>query len=225
MEADLEAILDGTYQAPAYLEEHLDRRPRVSRRTALSVAGALTASAVAGVTVLGLGSGATPAEAATPKLLAYKSAGDGLSAQGRLAAIADRAAALPDTAGQGKYDHLRYQQWNEDTVVDGEQVTTAVIPQLVDMWVTADGEGKIVNGYGPPQFPDKAQEKAWKALGSPAPGWRRPPWSWAPGPGCGTTGRRRIRGRWRCGCDRGIRRATDRRRPSSRSPTWRRPRC
>ncbi|NUP48888.1 MAG: CU044_5270 family protein [Catenulispora sp.] len=141
--ADLEAILDGTYRPVGEMAEHFDGRRPLSRRATLTLAGAVTVSAVA-VAVFEFGSGTTAAQAATPEALTYKSERDGVGVKARLAAIADRAAAQPDTAGRGSYDHLRYQEWVLASRTDGRQVTSKVVPQQFEQWLTIDGSGKSV---------------------------------------------------------------------------------
>lgn len=172
---DLEAIVGGTYRPPAHLEVELpsDHRWGLSRRATLTMAGALTLSAVAGVATFSLGSGATPAEAATPTVLTISGGKDTVDATSRLIAIAERTAVLPDTAGQGRYEHLRYQQWSLFTRIDGKQVTSAVVPQQTEQWLAADGSGKLIRTFIAPQFSDHAQEQAWKDAGSP--GRNEPP--------------------------------------------------
>ena len=163
----LDAILAGSYQPPAHLEAQSDHRHRLSRRTTLSVAGALTVTAAVGVATFSLGSGATPTAAATPAALTYSAEKNTMDAKSRLNAIADHTATLPDTAGQGRYDHLRYQQWSLFTRIDGDQVASAVVPQQVEQWLAADGSGKLVRTNAAPQFRDHAQEQAWEKAGSP----------------------------------------------------------
>jgi hypothetical protein len=176
--AGLAAILEGDYQPPAYLEAPADRGHRLSRRTTLSLAGAATASVVAGIagiSALSFSSGAGSVEAATPPELAYSGTEETMDAASRLTAIADHTATLPDTTGHGRFDHLRYQQWSLFTRIDGEQVTSAVVPQQTELWLAGDGSGagKLVRTFLTPQFRDGAQERAWQNAGSP--GRHEPP--------------------------------------------------
>lgn len=180
---DPDSILDGTYRAPTHLAHltdltHLDgpvaeRRHQLSRRAALSMGGTLTVAAVTVVATFGVGSGTTHAATATPAALAYSGVRDISDAKSQLAAIADRTAALPDTAGQGRYEHLRYQQWSLFTRIDGNQVRSAVVPQQTEQWLAADGSGKMIRTFVAPVFSDHAQEQAWKDAGSP--GKNQPP--------------------------------------------------
>jgi len=173
--ADLESILDGSYRAPAHLdlEGHAESRHPLSRRATLSMAGTLTVVAVTAIATFGVGSGTTHAATATPAALVYSGVRDISDAKSQLAAIADRTAALPDTTGQGRYDHLRYQQWSLFTRIAGNEVRSAVVPQQTEQWLAADGSGKTVRTYVPPVFTDHAQEQAWKDAGSP--GKNEPP--------------------------------------------------
>lgn len=173
--AGLAAILEGTYRPPAHLEEPAERGHRLSRRATLSIAGAATVSAVAGIAALTFNSGMTPAEAATPPALAYSGEGETMDAKSRLTAIADHTATLSDTAGHGRFDHLRYQQWSLSSRIDGTQVTSAVVPEQTEQWLATDGSGsgKLVRTFITPRFQSRAQERAWKNAGSP--GQNEPP--------------------------------------------------
>ena len=72
--------------------------------------------------------------------------------------LAAGVSALPDDTGRGGYARLRTREWNLFTrVVDGERVTSEVVPQSRESWVAADGSGRIVTSV---ERPGKAVESS-----------------------------------------------------------------
>lgn len=114
----------------------------------------LAVVAIALVAVLPGGAGqaayaATPSELAVLDGSAFAAAGldpTGTAPQ-LLEAIAERAAAVPDDTGAGRYARIRTESWDLFARVDGEQVTSEVVPQATTSWTAADGSGQTVRSY------------------------------------------------------------------------------
>jgi len=91
------------------------------------------------------------AHAATPDRLVVVAsvAAAGLPADGDaesvLNAIATRAAVLPDDTGSGRYARMDSESWALWTRVDGERVTSEVVPVRTTVWTAADGSGRLVS--------------------------------------------------------------------------------
>ena len=112
--------------------------------------GAVAATVLAGVAVVlpsamhgtGLGSG-SQAYAATPPLLSYRPIAGVKDPAALLRQIADRAAALPDDAGRGRYVHMRTSSWSLWTRIGpgDEPVSSRVVPEEIESWTAPDGSG------------------------------------------------------------------------------------
>jgi len=59
--------------------------------------------------------------------------------------IARRTAALPDDTGSGRYAKTVNDGWALWTRVDGEQVSSEVVPETHTTWAAADGSGRSVS--------------------------------------------------------------------------------
>jgi hypothetical protein len=69
--------------------------------------------------------------------------------------------------GAGDTEHLVITSWSLYTQIDGERVTSAVIPQHRESWRNGDDSGRIVERYEEPVFSSEDQRQAWQAAGSP----------------------------------------------------------
>jgi hypothetical protein len=142
--ADLSLILataPGGHLSPA---SHPGQPPVPSRRVLLGSAAviALGGAAVGALSVLDRQSGT--AYAATPEPLAFGRPAEPTDPGAVLAGIAARTAGLPDDTGTGRYAHVETRSWDLFTRIDGQRVTSAVVPQHRDQWLAADGSGRLV---------------------------------------------------------------------------------
>ena len=150
---------------PAEAEVPRAHRRPVNRRWVLAGAGAVAASVVtAGVVLTGLDPAATPAYAATPAPLTYAPTGGSAPAMlERIAVAAQNSAA----AAAGGPEHLVIESWSLHSQVDGERVTSAVVPVLRESWRAANDSGRVVERYGAPVFRSQDEQRAWRQQGSP----------------------------------------------------------
>lgn len=159
-QADLERIT-GTWST-ARTPDTGTRRSTIgpSRRLllaagAVTLTGLLTAALVLGVGVRG---GGPPALAATPTALTVlgpdtlTAAGlaPGMSAAAALGVIADRTERLANDVGTGPYARITTEGWYLNTTVDGETVTSKVVPSRTTTWRAKDGSGRSVTQTLPP---------------------------------------------------------------------------
>ena len=144
-------------------------RPRRRARRVLLVAAVAALLLVVGVVspidIPGVSSRTAVAYQATPEPLVLGDPRSGEAAE-LLATMASRAATSP-TPGSGPYDHLAYEGWYRSTRVDGRVVTSAVLPQVVEVWIGPDGSGRRISAYGAPTLPSPEHERAWRRNGSP----------------------------------------------------------
>jgi len=131
------------------------RLPRRSLSIGLAVAG-LTAVALAASSIVPVGLGGDRlAYAATPDPLvvlndrAFIEAGldPASDAAALLDAVADRTQALADSTGTGPYAKMTNEGWGLNTTIDGERVTSRVVPATVTTWTAPDGSGRRVADY------------------------------------------------------------------------------
>ncbi|GAA4727761.1 hypothetical protein Prum_068200 [Phytohabitans rumicis] len=120
---------------------------------------------VAALTVVLWPSHATSAYAATPPGLNYQP-GPQLPAATVLQQLASAAQAT-DRPGGGTVEYLRIESWDLNASIDGQQVTTAVVPSETQIWRQPDDAAVTIARYGTPWFPDDDAEQAWKANRSP----------------------------------------------------------
>ncbi len=161
--AILSRILDGG-------EDHASRdvpilhRP-ITRRVAL---GAVAAVAVTGSIgyVNGVGGGAQAANAATPPLLVATTSRS-VPAAHVLQTIAARTRELPVQPKPAGYRHFVVQSWALTTRIHNRQVTSAVIPQLRELWIAPDGSSRQISRNLPPTFQTDVQKRAWERSGKP----------------------------------------------------------
>lgn len=100
------------------------------------------------------------AQAATPTPLTYQALPGGSDPRELLEQIAARTARLPDDTGSGPYAHLLSRGWNLFTSVDGRRVTSKVVPQLTESWISADGAGRSVTTIEEPgKRPRRAEQR------------------------------------------------------------------
>jgi hypothetical protein len=156
---DLARILATPRQTPAAAGGPRRRSLRISiprPRLAFTVLAAAVLAVVAiALTAVFPGGGGQAAYAATPGELAvldgaaFAAAGldSAASAPQLLKVIAGRAAAAPDDTGAGRYARIRTESWDLFTRVDGEQVTSEVVPQAMTTWTAADGSGQTTRSY------------------------------------------------------------------------------
>ncbi len=155
------------------------RRWRAARRWLVPAAG--VAAAVVLAVTIGLPGRTTPALAATPPVLRYgqvaatsMSEAQALAHQCLNRQRSERAAPAAFT--------LRWTEWSLNTRVDGQVVTSAVVPVQVSLSRRSDGSARLVRRTAPPQFPDRQSRERWEEAGRPA---ARPvtvaQQQWAPG--------------------------------------------
>jgi hypothetical protein len=148
----------------ADLRHILAQRP--ARRTAARARRwAVGAAALLLVTIAGYQLVPSSAGAATPPIL--RAAGGGGSAASVLVAIADRAVTSAPPARTGGYEHQVIQSWNLWTQVDGERVTSAVVPTRRESWRGPDNSGRVVERNDQPQFPAGSSRWRWLLHGAP----------------------------------------------------------
>jgi hypothetical protein len=133
------------------LQVHIPR-PRLT--FTVLVAAVLAVVAIALTTVFPAGGGraayaATPGELTLLDESAFASAGldSSATAPQLLEVIAERAATAPDDTGAGRYARMQTESWDLFTRVDGEQVTSEVVPQATTSWTAADGSGQTIRSY------------------------------------------------------------------------------
>lgn len=91
--------------------------------------------------------GSDVAFAATPTPLDYVPVA-GIEDTSLLNDIAGRVDNLPDDIGSGPFSYVALQSWHLWTRIDGEQVTSEVIPERRRTWLGIDGSGRIVSAFG-----------------------------------------------------------------------------
>ncbi|BEL05237.1 hypothetical protein Q0Z83_034280 [Actinoplanes sichuanensis] len=134
------------------------RRARPVGRALVAAAAALVLLVIAG---LQFAPQPRPAVAATPPSLRY-SGGSG-SAEQLLTGIATKAAGAPAPDRSGDYEHLVIQSWSLWTQVDGERVTSAIIPSRAESWRRADDSGRRSTAYERAEFTSIGREVLWRA--------------------------------------------------------------
>ncbi|MEU4245406.1 hypothetical protein [Actinoplanes sp. NPDC026619] len=139
------------------------RRGNHRRRLVVGLAGGVAAVIVATAGLIGIESWRSqPAYAATPAPLAITPATTGSFTLAGLARIA---------AGNGDdapgVDHLVIEQWDLNSIIDGQQVNSAVIPARHELWRAPDDRARTVDTYLSPQFPTAADRQTWEDAGSP----------------------------------------------------------
>lgn len=158
---DLSAVLDGRRDHRADVVP--TRAGRATRHRVLGSVAACLALAVA-VTIGLTHSGSTgPQVVATPRLLTLVSSGT--TAPTSLEALAQRVEQLPPTKSGGQT--IRYSEWSLNTAVDGQNITSAVVPQDVELRINPDGSAVLRRTTGTPQFPNARAREAYEQAGSP----------------------------------------------------------
>jgi hypothetical protein len=122
--------------------------------------GAVTAVAV-GLLVI-VGPRQQPAHAGTPDPLPI-SASPG--APVTLDAVA-RAAGKGSTGGSGTVDYLLIDRWDLNSVIDGQDVTSAVFPSRRELWRTIDNQARTIDTFLPPQWGATADRDAFGDTGT-----------------------------------------------------------
>jgi hypothetical protein len=141
-------------------------KPRRSRPVWLVPVAALSMmAALLAVQFNPVGTAAT-AQAATPQLLAY-SAVPG-SAQAVLRALASDVRALPaSAAADGDIRYTRTSAWNLNTRVDGQMVTSVVLPEIRETWRAPDGSGRLRVAPDEPIYPSAEARRDWSSGAPP----------------------------------------------------------
>jgi len=108
------------------------------------------------------------AGAATPAPLSFETL-DGTATQWlrTIAANAVSPGTEPPTV-PAQYAYVETINWDLATRVGGKHVTSAVLPQVRQVWRAADGSGRVRITGGPVQFPDANGQKEWVRAGRPA---------------------------------------------------------
>jgi hypothetical protein len=107
--------------------------------------------------------GAAPAaQAATPPLLAYDPVAG--TAQDALRSLASkvRAVQVPATA-DGDIRYTRISGWNLNTRIDGQLVTSVVLPEVRETWRALDGSGRQRVAPGEPVYPSDDARRDWQS--------------------------------------------------------------
>lgn len=138
--------------------------PRSRRgRWGLVAAGAAAVLGIAVVVGTSLaGGGAQPAYAATPPLLELDQpvSEDAGARLREIAAVAAGSAEQPSSRRGSSWD-----SWSLATRIDGEQVTSAVVPERGALRWSADLSGSLVATAGEPYFPTREHRDAWQESG------------------------------------------------------------
>lgn len=137
---------------------------RSARRWWVTAAG--VAAAVVLAVTFGLPGRTSPAVAATPAMLHYAQAA---TSKGEALALAqeclERQRARRGTATAFT---VGWREWSLATRIDGEQVTSAVVPVRVSLTRRADGSAELVRRTSMPEFPDRVSRERWVEAGRPA---------------------------------------------------------
>lgn len=144
----------------------LSERPH-ARRWWIAATATAAAASVAVALVLAPGGGAGAAQAATPVVLDHATTPGSPDAD--LTALVSRVSELPAEPQFTDSSHqVVSESWSLTTRIDGEQVTSAVVPTRRELTWRADGSGSLVVVTQPPEFPTGASRQAWEDAGSPA---------------------------------------------------------
>lgn len=119
------------------------RRAALVGGIAVIIAGGLLAGGVVTGRDWLPGGSRTIAYAATPRPLSYEPVADALDGPALLREVAARIEQLPDDTGHGRYSYVELRSWHLWTAVDGQRVTSEVVPQQTRTWRAADGSGRI----------------------------------------------------------------------------------
>jgi hypothetical protein len=65
------------------------------------------------------------------------------------------------------FEHIKISAWYLDTMVDGKQVTSLVIPRWTETWRGPDGTGSITTGVSKPLLRTQEDRNRWDRLGRP----------------------------------------------------------
>ena len=74
----------------------------------------------------------------------------------------------PTAPGPGQYQYTSSVEAYTSSVLDGPHPYTDLVPETRQIWIGADGSGRIVESYGQPSFLSPADQAAWVAAGSPS---------------------------------------------------------
>jgi hypothetical protein len=146
-EAEIQPGKERTLDRLATTPATTDARP--VRRRALLTATVATVLAVAGTAVatgmVGLpGSAGSRSYAATPQALELNPMPGSSTLSTTLNGIAEHAEGGNDPYGAAKYQYVKTCSWNLLTAVRGNASTSAIVPQMREIWRAADGSGRIV---------------------------------------------------------------------------------
>lgn len=86
-----------------------------------------------------------PGDAPTPPLLTFVALNEPASAAEILDGLAQRAQEQPDDRGSGRYEYVHTRGWYLSTkqMVDGTVLSSRIEPAERELWVAADGSGRI----------------------------------------------------------------------------------
>ncbi len=154
---------------PAGIDRKLSESPRAEASLARTVAGPTTGQtgpgrrapryvgvlAVAAAVVLAMSLGAVllsgpraaPSYAATPVALSTQDPPATENAAAELKALADRAAGAPDDVGDGDTAEITIKEWSLFTRIDGEQVTSEVVPTQSTTRIESNGTATVTRRY------------------------------------------------------------------------------
>jgi hypothetical protein len=138
---------------------------RARRRWWVPAAGVAAAAAVA--IAFGLPGRTAPAVAATPSMLNYTQVA--ATSKGEAVALAQNCLQRQRSRrGTATAFTVGWREWALSTRIDGEQVTSAVVPLQVSLTREADGSAELVRRTSEPEFPDQASRERWVDAGRPA---------------------------------------------------------
>lgn len=90
----------------------------------------------------------------------------GASELGRLALVAD-SQPPPTAPGPGQYQYTSSVEAYTSSVLDGPHPYTYLLPETRQIWIGADGSGRILETFGTASFLSPQDQAAWQAAGSP----------------------------------------------------------
>ena len=134
------------------------------RITALGASLATIAAAIVTLTIWP--APPKPSQAATPKALDYKIWVAATTATDLLQQAAT-AAQTSDSAKDGTVEYIHTEEWNLNTRIGHDTVTSAVIPNEKQLWRGPHDTAVVIEQYRPPQFPNDDAKQAWEDDGSP----------------------------------------------------------
>ncbi|WP_331742926.1 CU044_5270 family protein (plasmid) [Streptomyces sp. NBC_00868] len=162
-EADREELLREVLRRPAMASP--SQHGVLHRwRWPLTGLAAVASAAVLALAFVLLGPGPQPAYALTPPALHYQESGE--SAKAVLERIAASAEGDKSPVPPGGTQYFERETWSLSTRIDGIQVTSAVIPEVRQVWKKPDGSLTWKARTKRPQFQTSHDREVWEDAGS-----------------------------------------------------------